>query len=68
MISMEEYIRQHEERNLKVLHGTYSKPKFECPKCKVGGMCKRLDVVLTTYPVQFCYECNNCGYTVNLPY
>jgi predicted nucleic acid-binding Zn ribbon protein len=65
---MEEYIRQHEERNLKVLHGTYSEAKFACPECKVGGMCKRLDVVLTTYPVQYSYVCNECGHIEHLPY
>lgn len=67
MISMEEYIEQHEDIQ-QFVFSTLSKPKFECPKCKVGGMCKRLDIVLTSYPAQYQYECNKCGHVEYLPY
>ena len=60
MISKEEYIKQN-KWYAEILK-TYSEPKFECPKCKIGGMCKRLDVVLTTYPEQYVYECNKCDH------
>lgn len=40
----------------------WSQPKYQCPKCS-GGMCKDLRVVLTTYPAQYKYQCQECGYT-----
>lgn len=39
----------------------WSEPKYQCPKCS-GGMCKNLMVVLTSYPVQYEYQCDKCGY------
>lgn len=42
----------------------WSEPIYKCPKCD-GGMRKNLTVVLTTYPCQYQYKCNKCGYTEN---
>ncbi len=39
----------------------WSEPKYQCPVCG-GGMCKNLTVVLTTWPEQYTYMCNKCGY------
>ena len=40
---------------------TKPNPSYKCPKCG-GGMCKDLTVVLTSYPAQYYYTCNECGY------
>lgn len=34
---------------------------IECPKCG-SKIYKRLDIVLTSYPPQYQYECHNCGW------
>lgn len=34
---------------------------IECPRCG-GKIYKRTDIVLDTYPQQYCYECD-CGWT-----
>lgn len=39
----------------------WSEPKYKCPECD-GGMCKNEMVVLTSYPAQYEYRCNKCGY------
>lgn len=39
----------------------WSEPKYICPKCG-GGMCRNEMVVLTSYPAQYEYQCNKCGY------
>ena len=39
----------------------WSEPKYICPKCG-GGMCRNEMVVLTSYPVQYKYKCDKCGY------
>ena len=39
----------------------WSEPKYICPKCG-GGMCRNEMVVLTSYPPQYEYSCNKCGY------
>ena len=39
----------------------WSEPLYQCPKCG-GGMCKNLMVVLTSYPAQYEYQCDKCGY------
>lgn len=39
----------------------WSEPKYICPKCG-GGMCRNEMVVLTSYPAQYEYSCNKCGY------
>lgn len=43
---------------------TWSKPRYQCPKCG-GGMCKNLEVALSTYPMQYMYKCDKCGYVEN---
>ena len=39
----------------------WSEPKYKCPKCG-GGMCRNEMVVLTSYPAQYEYQCDKCGY------
>lgn len=39
----------------------WSEPKYQCPECG-GGMCKNQMVTLTTYPAQYIYQCDKCGY------
>ena len=39
----------------------WSEPKYQCPKCG-GGMCRNEMVVLTSYPPQYEYQCDKCGY------
>ena len=39
----------------------WSEPIYQCPECG-GGMCKNLMVTLTTYPVQYEYQCDKCGH------
>lgn len=39
----------------------WSKPKYQCPMCN-GEMCKNLNIALLTYPAQYAYRCNRCGY------
>lgn len=38
-----------------------SKTDIECPKCK-EKVFRRNDIVLTSYPAQYQYECDNCGW------
>lgn len=43
----------------------YSEPIYQCPKPKCGGgMCKDLNMVLTSKPPQYLYKCNKCGHVV----
>lgn len=39
----------------------YSEPCFKCPNCG-GNVRKNLGMVLTSYPPQYRYECDNCDY------
>ena len=39
----------------------WSEPKYQCPKCG-GGMRRNEMVVLTSYPAQYEYQCDQCGY------
>ena len=39
----------------------WSKPKYQCPICN-SEMCKNLNIALLTYPAQYEYRCNRCGY------
>lgn len=41
--------------------GQWSEPKYQCPECG-GSMCKNQMVTLTTYPAQYIYQCDKCGY------
>ena len=40
----------------------WSEPKFVCPNCNEGGMCKDLTTILTSNPPSFKYQCNKCGH------
>lgn len=39
----------------------WSEPKYQCPKCG-GGMRRNEMIVLTSYPAQYEYQCDKCGY------
>lgn len=39
----------------------WSEPKYQCPMCN-GEMRKNLNIALLTYPVQYTYRCDRCGY------
>lgn len=39
----------------------WSEPKYQCPKCN-GGMRRDETIVLSSFPAQYMYECNKCGY------
>lgn len=39
----------------------WSEPKYQCPKCN-GGMRRDETIVLSSFPPQYMYECNKCGY------
>ena len=47
---------------IKIIQDQWTEPKFICPKCNKGGMCKDLTKVLTTMPPSFKYRCYKCGY------
>ena len=34
-----------------------------CEKCNIGHMRPVGNIVLTTYPIQYPHECDNCGHT-----
>ena len=34
---------------------------IECPNCG-ARLYKRTDIILTTYPAQYRYECHKCGF------
>ena len=40
----------------------WSEPKYKCPKCGEGGMCKNLRYVLASNPARYKYRCDTCGY------
>lgn len=40
----------------------YVETDVECPECG-HHLRKRIDIVLTTYPVQYHYYCPECGFT-----
>lgn len=37
------------------------KTNIECPECG-KNLFQRTDIVLTSYPAQYQYECNECGF------
>lgn len=39
----------------------WSEPKYICPKCG-GGMCRHENIVLTSNPPQYEYQCNKCSH------
>lgn len=58
--SAEEYQKSLEQF---ISNETWSEPKYLCPKCGEGGMRRREDIVLASYPPQRLYECDKCGHT-----
>ena len=40
----------------------WSEPKYLCPKCEEGGMRRREDIVLDSYPPKRLYKCDKCGH------
>ena len=46
-----------------IFNKEWSEPKYLCPKCGKGGMRRREDIVLDSYPPQRLYECDKCGHT-----
>ena len=40
----------------------WSEPKYICPKCHDGDMRRNEMVVLASYPAQYEYCCDKCGY------
>lgn len=64
--SEEEYFEQKKQtyRNDGFMLSTYSEPLYMCPKC--GGQVRRNEtMVLTSYPPQYRFECDNCGYVTS---
>lgn len=59
LLTKEEYLH---DNNSSFIAATsqYSEPKFACPNCKDGGMCKDLRKILASYPPQYEYKCNKC--------
>ena len=56
-----EYLDSYFDLSLKRL----SEPKYQCPKCKEGGMCRDETIILTSNPPQHRYECNKCHYVTS---
>lgn len=53
----EEFKKEYSET---VTSTNWEETNIECPKCG-RKLFKRTDIVLTTYPAQYQYECN-CGW------
>lgn len=55
--------KEYEEAASKFVQfsGKWSEPKYQCPKCG-GGMCRNEMIVLPSYPAQYQYKCDKCGY------
>lgn len=59
----DEFIKANEPSVLWYKQEKWSEPKYICPKCNEGGMRKENDVVYTSYPPCYKYQCDKCGYT-----
>lgn len=59
----EDYKRMEEEKSE---YPNYIKTHVECPKCGMY-IYKRTDIVLTSYPAQYQYECKLCGWVGYAP-
>ena len=60
ILAMEEY-KEIVNNTISQFTDQWSKPKYQCPICN-GEMCKNLNIALLTYPAQYAYRCNRCGY------
>ena len=58
--SAEEYQKSLEQFSFNKI---WSEPKYLCPKCGEGGMRRREDIILASYPPQRLYKCDKCDYT-----
>ena len=59
--SEEEYVKLYRPQLCFALNEK-SEPKYKCPEC--GGIIRRCEgCVLTTYPPQYRYECDDCDYS-----
>ena len=61
--SAEEYNRldaQHAQSYFDWSIKKWSEPKYICPKCKEGGMCRDETIICTSIPPKYRYECNKC--------
>lgn len=41
----------------------YSEPKYQCPFCNRGAMCRNEKILLTSNPPKRLYKCNVCERT-----
>lgn len=63
--SAEEYQRKSEDYANDLINinmRQYSEPRYVCPKCKIGGMCRDESMTYLSYPPKYKYVCNRCGY------
>lgn len=52
----EDYTKSYFDWSIK----KWSEPKYICPKCNEGGMCRDETIICTSIPPKHRYECNNC--------
>ena len=62
----EEYVKLYRPQ-MDLALNIKSEPKYRCPKCG-GIMRKCCDFVLTTYPPQYRYECDDCDYSTTFTF
>lgn len=68
-MTKEEYIAKNEESNILFeQYEQYSEPKFDCPVCKTGGMCKDNTIILPSFPPKYQYICNSCRHVEYLTF
>lgn len=63
--SAEEYQKRSEKYAKEYIDVTmrqYSEPRYLCPTCQAGGMCRDEHLTLLSYPPKYKYVCNKCGY------
>lgn len=61
--SEEEFINANQPSVLMFQMNKWSEPKYKCPKCNEGGMRKEEDIIYTSNPPCYRYECDHCGYS-----
>lgn len=54
----QEYMQRSPQAS--VMYNKYSEPKYKCEHYE-GSMRKRLDIILTSLPPKFQYECDTCN-------
>lgn len=53
-----DYVQSYFDYSIK----RWSEPKYICPKCNEGGMCRDETAILTSIPPKHRYECNKCHF------